>query len=1089
MPSAYLGSLPADDGFNDLLPPEPPWDERLGALERAVGRHPLYQSIDADSGSETEAQDGEGVTGGTGAGRAIKAKKEHATSEAVKPVKARDEKGAAGRSGARADGGKNPPLPAPSAKGASVKRTTAPDQAPPRLSPDADAMDVDEPEPLTRHPGRSSLYAAAASSRSRSCVASPPVSSETAPSAQPASAAQTSTARGRKRSASPFTVKPEASPSSIKTLDDRPPSSPVIQTTSSDAGEVQLKPPKPAKRRKSSVRADSSAALLRLQASRASAASSAAIKSGGKKKARVSLEAEVEKVRTLSVQKAAEQFKTISDLARHLSQFESVAPEVPKALSGTRICFVNTDHWRRTSRASSGAGLASSTPGGSRRNRFDNTLRTMMTVAARQGAVLVPPNEFTPPPFEVDPDAPVDAARAASEGWTTHIVPFVADSQRWPTFSEILRCLGPDERGIDQDELGEFVQIVKFDWIVKSVDAGKPVAEWPCEVFEGGAGDPRVQERKQRQAERGEGDGKDAERKRELEKKLAKRAKEKQRRELEEKERKQRQGARKEEQEDTDPDDFDEDDDGAHDGISPFGPQDFPAGESAAKGYFERQHSNSLTASNDSSSLPSRQALRAAPKPAASDCDPDTTASDPIEDADLSRLRDEKRTTPTHSPKPVRQSAIPGLEQQFALIDEHGEDEIERWLAEEDRGEERGVSFQEDDFKVISTVDDDNETEEENEREEEERRTGKKVNRKHFDPRARVKRKKGRVYACDDPSNGNRNGPNERVAKVLDLLSSFHEPNSFRQRGYRMAAGILRNIPTEVKRVQDLKAIRGIGDRLAQKIIEIRLTGTHRRISTFVTPQDQAARAFSDIYGIGSALAYSLWEQGARTVDDLRADPDKFGLHENQKIGLEHYEDLKERIPRDEVRQLYEIAKAEAAKIDPKIQLEVMGSYRRRQPDCGDIDLLLTRPTKDGKTHAGYVKKLWRRLGEIGMAQHTLSQPDDWKAEDAKVNGLCKLPGTEGAKMRRIDILGVPWDEMPAALIYFTGNDFFNRSLRLKARHLGYRLNQRGLYKNVARGRDGLKLTEGVRIEGLDSEAAIFKRLKVPYREPWERKP
>ena len=58
------------------------------------------------------------------------------------------------------------------------------------------------------------------------------------------------------------------------------------------------------------------------------------------------------------------------------------------------------------------------------------------------------------------------------------------------------------------------------------------------------------------------------------------------------------------------------------------------------------------------------------------------------------------------------------------------------------------------------------------------------------------------------------------------------------------------------------------------------------------------------------------------------------------------------------------------------------------------------------------------------------------------------------------DILGVPWNEMGAALLYFTfvvfdqpfartdresiydrGNDIFNRSLRLKARHMGLSLN------------------------------------------------
>ena len=83
--------------------------------------------------------------------------------------------------------------------------------------------------------------------------------------------------------------------------------------------------------------------------------------------------------------------------------------------------------------------------------------------------------------------------------------------------------------------------------------------------------------------------------------------------------------------------------------------------------------------------------------------------------------------------------------------------------------------------------------------------------------------------------------------------------------------------------------------------------------------------------------------------------------------------------------------------------------------------------------------------------------------------------------MRRLDILGVPFDELPAALIYFTGNSYFNRSMRLKARHLGYRLNQRGLYKDVSRARDGTKLTEGQKID-CKTEEEILRILGVPWR-------
>lgn len=111
-------------------------------------------------------------------------------------------------------------------------------------------------------------------------------------------------------------------------------------------------------------------------------------------------------------------------------------------------------------------------------------------------------------------------------------------------------------------------------------------------------------------------------------------------------------------------------------------------------------------------------------------------------------------------------------------------------------------------------------------------------------------------------------------------------------------------------------------------------------------------------------------------------------------------------------------------------------------------------PTEDGKTHSGAIAKIYKILRSKNFFQHILTQSDDWSDLSCKVNGLCKLPD---GKMRRIDILGVPWfvsftqalfrrlqefnvpkteagfcatsarDDMPAALIYFTGNDVGSR--------------------------------------------------------------
>lgn len=84
----------------------------------------------------------------------------------------------------------------------------------------------------------------------------------------------------------------------------------------------------------------------------------------------------------------------------------------------------------------------------------------------------------------------------------------------------------------------------------------------------------------------------------------------------------------------------------------------------------------------------------------------------------------------------------------------------------------------------------------------------------------------------------------------------------------------------------------------------------------------------------------------------------------------------------------------------------------------------------------------------------------------------------------------------------------FNRSMRLLARHLGYSLNQRGLYTGVVRDpKNQQKITEGLcaifrcvfgsassharpfsgTLIASRTEREIFDILKVPWQEPHER--
>ena len=125
--------------------------------------------------------------------------------------------------------------------------------------------------------------------------------------------------------------------------------------------------------------------------------------------------------------------------------------------------------------------------------------------------------------------------------------------------------------------------------------------------------------------------------------------------------------------------------------------------------------------------------------------------------------------------------------------------------------------------------------------------------------------------------------------------------------------------------------------------------------------------------------------------------------------------------------------------------------------------------------------RLVASLSTSGFITHTLAQSPS--EDGSQWFGVSCLP--DGVH-RRLDLFFVPWEERGAASIHFTGNDVFNRSLRLLAKKKNMRLNQRGLYEEVLRGPAGDKVTTGIHIAG-QSERQIFEILGVPWRIPEER--
>ena len=331
--------------------------------------------------------------------------------------------------------------------------------------------------------------------------------------------------------------------------------------------------------------------------------------------------------------------------------------------------------------------------------------------------------------------------------------------------------------------------------------------------------------------------------------------------------------------------------------------------------------------------------------------------------------------------------------------------------------------------------------------------------------------------------NSDSNGPNSRTIEVLQRMLDYYERTGdhWRVIAYRKAISALRRQPKRIVTKMQARAIPGIGPRLADKIEEIVFTNRLRRLeNASFTSEDRILQEFLGVYGAGISQASRWMAQGYRTLEDLKT---KAPLTKSQRIGVDHYNDFNQRIPRQEVEAHAAIVRQAVQNADPSMQAIVGGSYRRGASNSGDIDVLITKPDAPIQ----YIRTVMMEvvvpdLFQQGFLQTSLASTS--RGEGSKWHGASVLP--DCPVWRRIDLLFVPGAEIGAALIYFTGNDIFNRSIRLLASKKGMRLNQRGLYKDVLRGDKRKKLTEGRLVEGHD-ERRIFELLGVPWRPPEHR--
>jgi DNA polymerase/3'-5' exonuclease PolX len=249
-------------------------------------------------------------------------------------------------------------------------------------------------------------------------------------------------------------------------------------------------------------------------------------------------------------------------------------------------------------------------------------------------------------------------------------------------------------------------------------------------------------------------------------------------------------------------------------------------------------------------------------------------------------------------------------------------------------------------------------------------------------------------------------------------------------------------------------------------------------------PKVQAIQQLLQVPEVGPSKAESLYEEGIRTLADLKARPEL--LNRKQLIGLRHLHDLSTRIPRSEMKQWQSLLLQTVSEVEEQLDEGVeacalTGSYRRGAVDSGDIDFYLAVSNPDEP----WLESLQQSLVDMGVIME----------EDIISLGRHKMMAVASigpkAIARHLDIFVFPYDQYPFALMFATGSGEFNVRFRGYALVQGWSLSDKGLFQGSSRGPSVTPDQIEARIgkATIDSELDIFQFLGVQYLRPEERTP
>ncbi|MGF7398941.1 DNA polymerase/3'-5' exonuclease PolX [Thermoanaerobacterium thermosaccharolyticum] len=277
------------------------------------------------------------------------------------------------------------------------------------------------------------------------------------------------------------------------------------------------------------------------------------------------------------------------------------------------------------------------------------------------------------------------------------------------------------------------------------------------------------------------------------------------------------------------------------------------------------------------------------------------------------------------------------------------------------------------------------------------------------------------------------------ILNEIGLLLELKGENPFKSRAYYNAARTIEVLDDDIEKLikeDRLKDIKGIGDALNKKLTELVTTGRLEYYDNLKASIPEGLIEMLKIPGLGPKKIKTLYDKlDIKTVGEL-----EYACIENRLVELPGFGEKTQKkilegiqfIKQFNGKHLFMDAYLEASSLKQYlidsgliIRCEIAGSLRRRKEIVKDIDILATCDNSE-------------KLMDVFTRYEGI--------RDIVAKGETKTSITLKSGIN-VDLRVVKDEEYPYALHHFTGSKEHNTAMRHRARQMGIKMNEYGLFK------------------------------------------